>query len=94
MEYREIKVEVPKEASELGEALGEILKVISQSLVDGWDAAEDVPTIVTTTLMQLVKAVEGFNKLPEEFKDDPVLASLAVLNPALIGVKEMIKLKK
>lgn len=94
METKTITVEVPKEIAEVGEALGEILKVIGQSLADGWSAADDIPAIVTTTLMNLVKAIDGAQKIPDEFINDPVLATLGIVNPALIGVKEMIKIKK
>ena len=94
MEYRTITISVPKEVSEVGEALGEIMKVIGQSLLDGFQPSQDIPAIVTATLMNLIKAIDGAQKIPDEFLTDPVVATLGIVNPALLGIKELIKLKK
>ena len=65
---QELKIEVTKEAYELGLALLEIVKAARIALKDGFQAGQDVPTIVMQSLPHLLKGVEGVDKLPEEAK--------------------------
>lgn len=63
---QELKVEVTKEAYELGLALLAIVQATKNALKDGFQAGQDVPAILMQSLPALMKGVEGVEKLPEE----------------------------
>lgn len=71
MEKIKVEMEVPKEAHELFKGLFKIVLAIKVALEDGWNPAEDMPTIVTQSLIELGPMVQGCDKLPHEFKNDP-----------------------
>lgn len=95
MEMKEIKVSVPKEITEVGECLGDMLRTIGQQLKDGWKSSEDLPPILANSFSGLIKAIEGVQNIPEEFKTEPFLAELGLQIPVQLGAKDMmISLKK
>jgi hypothetical protein len=71
MEKVKVELELPKEANELFEGMYNIIKIIKDQLDDGWQASEDLPAIVTQSIMELPKMISGIDQLPQEFKDDP-----------------------
>jgi hypothetical protein len=70
MEYVEKKVSVPKEVSELADGVVKIVIAIKNAMADGWNLGQDLPIIVTTALAVLPTAIDGFDKLGEESKDE------------------------
>ena len=64
-----VEVEVSKEAYELGQGVVNLLEVIKKALVDGWDLGVDLPAILVAAVQQL-SAVEGIDKLGEEYDED------------------------
>jgi len=94
METKIIELEVPKEISEVGEALGAVLKAVGVALEDGFQPGEDIPVIVTSAVANLGVALGGIQNVPREFMEDPTMAILGVINPVALGIKEVVKLLK
>lgn len=80
MEKIKREVELPKESCELMEGAGDFIYALRLALRDGFQLGEDLPLIVAEAMAKLVPAVEGMDKIDDEFKEDKV----AVANAALI----------
>lgn len=94
MDLIKYDVESPKEILEVGIALGAILRATGEALKDGFQPGEDLPVIITSAIAHLGQAIQGVNEVGNEFKEMPVHASLGLINPIMVGVAELIKLKK
>lgn len=94
MEIVKREMEYPKEMLELGECVGNIIAKVGVALKDGWQPGEDLPAIIATSFSELIKAVDGINRIPEEFAESYIKATLAVINPIALGIEEMLKLRK
>lgn len=95
METKELKVICPKEITEVGECLGEILRVAGQQLKDGWQTSSDVPPILAAAFSKLLVAIEGVQNIVTEFKTDPFSAELGLQIPVQLGAKDLFEsLKK
>ena len=70
MELVTKNVQVTKEASEMADALVELVKSVKKHSADGFQAGQDLPAIVMENLNQLMKGVEGVDKLGAEAKGD------------------------
>lgn len=73
MEKVQVQLELPKEAYELFDGTYKIVESIKRALADGWQPGQDLPQIVTESLMQLPPMITGFDQLPVEFKEDPAM---------------------
>jgi len=67
----DVTVKKSKEASELADALREMVVVSVEAAQDGFDPASDLSTIFAAVLPKLLGAVEGLDQLDEEWKEDP-----------------------
>jgi hypothetical protein len=86
--------EHPKEILEIGECIANILVKIGEELNNGWQPANDIPAIISASFTELVKAIDGVNKLPEEFGYSPIKGSLALINPIALGIEKMLESRK
>lgn len=78
MEYLTLEVKVPKEAAELGMALGKLVTEIRGALKDGASAA-DLPALLAALMSQEVASgVMGLDKLPAEFEADKAQFAMAL----------------
>lgn len=68
------EVEVTKEADELGRAVVTLLRVIKQSLADGFQPGQDIPNIWMQSIGALTTGVQGAVNIGNEFKEDPACA--------------------
>lgn len=68
----EVPAKVTKEGYELTQRLKAIVEVVHAQLADGWQATQDLPPILTTTLMNLVPAVEAVSKVKDEVTAHPM----------------------
>jgi len=93
MQTKKIELEVPKEITEIGEALGTLLSAIGTSLSDGFQPGTDIPVIITTAIATLGTAVNGAQDIPAEFQEDSVMAVMGCLNPVAVGIKDLLKLR-
>lgn len=71
MEKITVTLELPKEAYELFHGTFKLVESVKKSLDDGWQADQDLPVIVSEALVNLAPMINGFDKLPMEFKTDP-----------------------
>jgi hypothetical protein len=78
-------VEVSKESSELADAMVALVKSVKEATADGFDAAQDLPAIILGNLQGLSSAIEGVDKIDDEFKADPQ----AFLNAWLLASSEL-----
>lgn len=67
---KEKTIEVSKEVSEVFEALTGIAKATKQALADGWQMGSDIPAIVMAAYAKLPPAIEGADKIKDEFAED------------------------
>ena len=74
------EIELPKETCELMEGAGDFIYALRVALKDGFQMEQDLPLIVAEALGKLIPAVEGIDKVDDEFKEDKgaVLAAAAV----------------
>ena len=91
MESVEMKMEVPKECYELGLAVKKLLIEVKKANADGFQAAQDIPQIILASLQDLMKGIEGVDKVGAEYKEAPVEAVMAVLAPVMDGVVVLLK---
>lgn len=82
-EKLDITVQVTKEAHEIGEALKNIAKAVKDAMADGWQAGTDIPAIVVNSLNPLMSAIDGYDKLPDEFKNETEAATKGVMIPLI-----------
>lgn len=95
MEIVKLELEVPKEITEVGQCIGEILKVTGKQLADGWKTGDDLPPILVACFSNLLKAIEGIQDIPSEFLTAPFRAELGLQVPIQLGAEEMVNsLKK
>ena len=88
MEKINVELELPKEAYELFDGTYKIVEIIKTALDDGWQPTEDLPAIVTQSIMELPKMITGLDQLPKEFKDDPAM----FIKAGLISVSKIASL--
>lgn len=91
MELRTIETTVTPEAHDVGVALREILDKAEESTRDGFQAAEDLSSIVMGSFGKLQEALKGASKIGAEAKAAPMALSRAVLVPVTEGVEEWVQ---
>ena len=77
VEMIEIKTLVPKESYELAVGLEAFIGDCIQAAKDGVDIS-DIPTVLASAMQNLYPAVQGVEKIPEEFKADKAAVFEAV----------------
>lgn len=70
MERIQFTEDVPKEIHELNMGLLNLTKAVKQALADGWQPMTDVPVIVMAAIHDLGPAVQGLEKVDDEFGED------------------------
>lgn len=80
-------VKVSKEADELMVAIAAITKATKVALKDGFQPGQDLPAIVTVAFSQLLTAIDGIDKLPEEAKSELG----ALMRAASLGVVDVVE---
>ncbi len=65
-----VEVEVSKEGYELGQGAVNLLGAIKEVTSDGFQVGQDLPHLVTVAFGQMA-AIEGIEKVKDEFKNDP-----------------------
>lgn len=78
----EVKLQVSKEAYELGKGLKDLVLNVKKALSDGWQPGQDLPVVIQAVVMDLVPAVQGIEKLDSESKEDLEAFVMAFLVPA------------
>lgn len=64
------EIELPKEASELADGVVNMVVVIKEALADGFQIGTDIPVIITEAITKLIPAIDGFDKLDDEMKEN------------------------
>lgn len=75
-----VEVQCAKECYELGKGLADFAKKLKAALADGWQIGADLPAVLQATMADLVPALNGVDKIGEEFAGD----KLAVANAAFV----------
>ena len=65
-----VEVEVSKEVHELGEGLKNFIAALKVALADGWQTDQDLPVLLASAMADLIPALQGIEKLPDEAKED------------------------
>lgn len=82
-----------KEAYELGLGFKSVMVNTKLALADGWQAGQDVPAVLGSSLNDLLKGIVGIDQLDDEAKAHVVKVILSILVPVAEGV-EVLTAKK
>lgn len=63
---KEISVTVSKETIELMDGLAKFVGAVKTALKDGWQPGSDLPVLLSSTITDLVPALDGIDKVKEE----------------------------
>lgn len=91
MEYIDKQYKAPKEVDEVMAAVVNLIGSVKRAQADGWQWGQDLPTVLMENFSHLSKAVEGMDKLDDEWAADPAAVIKAVLNPSADIVFELMK---
>lgn len=74
------EIELPKEASELADAIAGVFKAVKAASADGWQTGTDLPAVAVAAMALLPAAIAGLDQLGAEFKADKgkIILALAV----------------
>jgi hypothetical protein len=84
----DVQTKVAKESHEIGLALNKVCKAIKDAKKDGWQWGQDIPSVVLSSLQPLMSAVDGYEKLPDEYKKELGAAMRGLLVP-ITDIPEM-----
>jgi len=70
VEFVEVTEKYPKEFYEILDACFEIVKNSKEALADGFSLGEDVTAIIGGSMGKLMTAIDGTQKVGEEFKQE------------------------
>jgi len=87
----EVNEKVSKEAYELALGLKKFVVSIKQSLSDGWQPGSDLPVLLQAVILDLVPAINGIDKIPEEEKENLEAFVTAFLLPVKSLAFELLK---
>lgn len=90
MEKIEKVVSLPKEWSEVGDALVGVAQAVKAAKADGWQPGTDIPAVVMASMGLLAKALDGAQNLPAEAKESPA-GAIKALALAATDVFETLK---
>jgi hypothetical protein len=93
VELVDINTKGTKETNEIGLALKDIVVATSKALEDGFQPGQDLPTILLTAVTKLSVAIEGYEKVPAEFKEETVKALMGALIPISEGIESLLHKK-
>ena len=82
------EVEVTKEANEIAEALVSLVASSKDAVADGFQAGQDIPTIIAANLTNLMTGFDGMDKLTTEAKEKKI-AFIRAWNLAGLEIADM-----
>ncbi len=94
METIKKEYETPKEITEVGIAIRDVLVATSVALKDGFQVGTDLPVILSSAFAGLVTAISGMQNIGEEAKGAPVMSTIGCLLPIAEGIEALIKSRK
>jgi len=94
MQTIETKLSTPKEVTEVGLALKQILEATAVALGDGFQPGNDIPVIMSSAFGSLVNAISGIQEIGAEVKESPLLSILGAIIPVAEGIEALLKVKK
>ena len=87
--YIESTLKFPKETHEVGLGLASIISTIDAELEDGFQVSD--LAAIYGSIKALKEAIEGYKKIPAEFKECPVTSTLGALTPIGFSLEKLIK---
>lgn len=88
------EVKVTKEINELGLAFKKIVEVGIKALEDGFQAGQDIPTVMLGSFKELSDALAGVDEMDEEAKEESVKAVMGALIPISEAIEMLLNRKK
>lgn len=70
MSKKMVSVEVEEKSYDVGQAVKNIVESAQQALADGFQPGQDVPAILTSSIMQLVTILQNAPAIPAESQED------------------------
>lgn len=75
----------------LGNAVGDIMKKVDEVLANGWQAGDDLPPVLATTLTSLLGVAAEIKNIPADAKAEPWAFGKGALLPILEGIEAITK---
>lgn len=72
MEYVVVSQKLPKQSVALAQGVTKFLLALDQALKDGFQVGQDVPTIVSAAIADIVPVLGSASGLPAEAAADPI----------------------
>lgn len=88
------EISVEKEAHEIGVAIAKILVTSNSALEDGFQAGQDIPSVLMGSYKELTDAIEGSEKVLGAFKSAPIETATGLVMPILEAVASIRKKAK
>ena len=66
----EVNVKVSKESWELGQGVARFIGTCVKASQDGWSYGDDIPTIVSSAISNLLPALDGISSIASELEND------------------------
>lgn len=89
METKQMILNTPKEITEVGEALRELMRNVAQVNKENGANWLKLPRIVKRSFAELIVAIKGVGEIKEELKEDAPMSVMGVLNNVALGVNDM-----
>jgi len=90
-EKLKVEVEVCKEVYELGKAVESTMKAYKLAVADGFQAGQDIPAVLLSCLQDYFKALDGVQKLGEEFRESLGASLNGLTIPLFNGLDLLLK---
>ena len=91
MEKVKVEIEVSKETYEMGQVIGNLLGSVGTAMEDGkFDMKTELPQVLMMALANIAPAIDKVEQIPVEFKEDPTLATQAMLVPISSGIGKLL----
>ena len=77
-------VRISKETYELGEGISKFIAVCVKATKDGWQYGDDLPSIISSAVSDLLPSLDGVQSIASEFSNDQEAFYATV---SLIGIE-------
>lgn len=94
VEKVKIEIEGTKEINEVGVAIKVIIQNTMAALKDGWQAGQDIPSVMLGSYQSLARAIDGLSEAGKEIEAAPIDAIMGALAPIAEGLEIILDSKK
>lgn len=86
-----VQVSVAKETYELCKGLSDFGVALAGAVADGWQVGKDLPVVLSSALSILVPALQGAEKIKDEYAANKSEVLLAAVLPVVTFIEKIAK---